>query len=106
MLAKLLEVIGQEVAFTTDSRKALDLAKKFRPDIAFLDIGMPHVDGYELARMVRAVPELKSLCIVAMSGYDAPQDRVRGRQSGFDAHLPKPSDLAVVEAILAQFEGT
>ena len=102
--AEMLEVMGHEVAFTTDSRKALDLAKKFHPDIVFLDIDMPHVDGYELARMLRAVPELKSLCIVAVSGHDTPEDRARGRKSGFDAHLPKPSDLAVVKAVLAQFE--
>ena len=75
MLATLLEVMRHEAAFTTDSRKALDLAKQFRPEIVFLDIDMPHVDGYELARMLRAVPELKSLSIVAVSASLQPARR-------------------------------
>jgi CheY-like chemotaxis protein len=76
------------------------MAKQFRPDAAFLDIGLPHIDGYELARMLRAEPTLKGICIVAITGYGSPDYQERSRKAGFDAHVIKPATLELIEATL------
>ena len=102
-LANLFEVLGHQAAAVIDSRKALEAAKEFRPHIAILDINMPHVDGLQLARLFRAQPELQHCHLVALTAMDSLDYRERTRQSGFDAHLRKPADAAMLRAIIVQF---
>ena len=98
----LLAEMGLKVEYLTDSRLALDVAKAFRPEIVFLDIGLPHIDGYVLASMLRKEVGSK-VPIVAITGYGEDQDRKRSREAGFDAHILKPVDMALLDSILKQF---
>jgi CheY-like chemotaxis protein len=101
----LLQALGHTAQCTTDSRQAVPLALAFKPDVAFLDIGLPHIDGYQLAVLLRAEPALKGLCIVAVTGYGSAEDRVKSRKAGFDAHLKKPAELHLIEATLDHLYG-
>lgn len=103
IFAALIETMQHQAAYVTNPATAVEVARSFRPDIAFLDLGMPNLDGYALARILRAMPELSGLALVAVSGHDQPQDRTRSRQAGFDAHVGKPLDTPLLESILAQF---
>ena len=97
--AAALRALGHRVGVVTDPRQGLAVVAAEKPDIAFLDIGMPHIDGFKLATMLKsAVPEL---CVVAVTAYDEPQHRRRGRSAGFDAYLAKPVDLATLEAAMS-----
>jgi CheY-like chemotaxis protein len=80
---------------------AIDAAQAIEADIVFLDLGMPKLSGYELARMFRKRYRDAPLRLVAITGYGSPEHRVRSRESGFDAHVQKPIDIAVVESMLA-----
>jgi CheY-like chemotaxis protein len=98
--AKMLVALGCEAAYVTDPRQALDEALKRKPHIAFLDIGMPHMDGYALARELRKHFSSERLKLVAVTGYGGPDDRKASRQAGFDAHVKKPVDPKFVESII------
>jgi CheY-like chemotaxis protein len=76
------------------------LAARFRPRIAFLDIGMPRLDGYGAARAIRALPGLALVTLVALTGWGAPEDRRRSREAGFDEHLLKPAVPEQVHALI------
>lgn len=104
MLAVLLRVLGHEPRCVTDSRLAVAAALDFSPHIAFLDIGMPHINGYELAKELREVFGSK-LCLVAVTAYGSPKDREMSRLAGFDAHLLKPADLAMIDEALRTLLG-
>jgi PAS domain S-box-containing protein len=82
--------------------EALKIATEFRPDIAFLDIGMPVMNGYELAKRMRALPGFEHLKLVALTGWGGEDDRKRTSTAGFDDHLTKPADLGAVERLLAK----
>jgi CheY-like chemotaxis protein len=97
--ARLLRLMGCEAVFTTDPRAALDQARRLKPHIAFLDLGMPHMDGCELARRLRAAFG-ERLKLVAITAYGSAQDRAATRRAGFDAHVAKPVDPALVDSIL------
>jgi CheY-like chemotaxis protein len=98
-LAVLLETAGHAAEFVSDPRAVLSTATRQRPDAVFLDIGMPYLDGFELAAILkRAFP---GICIVGITGRESEEDRKRGRQAGFDAYVLKPVDFALVESILA-----
>jgi CheY-like chemotaxis protein len=97
---RLLRVLGCEAAFTTDPRNALSETLRLKPHVAFLDIGMPHLDGYQLARTLRAVFPSDELKLVAITAYASPEDHVASRKAGFDAHVVKPIDPALVESIM------
>jgi CheY-like chemotaxis protein len=101
-MAALLARNGHQVKISTDSREALEAAKAFHPDIAFLDLGMPHIDGCELARLFREDDQLRNARLVAVTGYTDPQHRRLTRQVGFDAHIEKPVDRALLQAIIAE----
>jgi len=94
MLALLLQLDGHEVQAVYSSRDALERAQSFRPDVMLLDIGLPEINGYEVAQQLRAIPQLRDIRLVAVTGYGRSEDRVRARAAGFDDHLVKP-----VEAI-------
>ena len=89
-LALFLESLGHETCVAHDGERALNMAIRFRPDMVLLDIGMPGVDGYELARRLRALPQPVPLHIVAVTGYGRDIDRQQSREAGVDEHLVKP----------------
>lgn len=97
----LFEMEGHDVSMAFDGASALEIARTFQPHIIFADIGMPHMDGYELARRLRELPETAQALMVAVSGYGAEVDRERSRQAGFDRHLVKPVRPAVFLQIIA-----
>jgi CheY-like chemotaxis protein/anti-sigma regulatory factor (Ser/Thr protein kinase) len=88
----LLSLSGHAVHSAKDGLQALHAAAQFRPDVVLLDIGLPLMDGYEVARRLRQMPEMAGALLVAMTGYGQQGDRERGRQAGFDAHMLKPVD--------------
>ena len=97
---KILKMLGQDVRSTLDSEQALTEARAFKPDIIFLDIGLPNKDGHELAREFRAEKEFDDATLVALSGYGQPEDKLRSQKSGFDAHLVKPVGIEEIRKIL------
>jgi CheY-like chemotaxis protein len=102
-LVDLLRVLGHSGAPVIDSREAFAVAKRFKPDIAIIDLTMPHVDGFQLARAFRADEQLSTVCLVALTAMDSDGYREKTRRAGFDAHLRKPADIALLKAILDQF---
>jgi CheY-like chemotaxis protein len=102
--ATLLKYLGHETQAVTDSRNAVRVAKEFQPQIALLDLAMPHIGGCELARMFRADALLNKVCLVAVTAYDDEKHRLMVREAGFDAHVRKPADQHVLRAIISQFE--
>ncbi|HEY0942215.1 MAG TPA: response regulator [Steroidobacter sp.] len=99
-LALLLEVCGHEVRKASDGAETLQAVTAWRPDIALLDIGMPILDGYEVARRIRGEPWGAQLLLVAVSGWGQSEDRQRATDAGFDLHFRKPIGLPVLESIL------
>ncbi|HEY6863819.1 MAG TPA: MASE1 domain-containing protein, partial [Burkholderiales bacterium] len=91
-LRALLESDGHEVLALADGAEALEQAKAFAPDVALLDLGLPGMDGYALARALRATPEGAGIFIAAISGYGQAEDRAKSKAAGFDRHLVKPVD--------------
>jgi CheY-like chemotaxis protein len=98
-LAALLKLLGHEVQCVTDPRRAVETALQMNPDVAFLDIGMPHINGYELAAAFRKTFGAM-VCVVALTAYGSAGDREMSRVVGFDAHLLKPAELYMIEAAL------
>jgi CheY-like chemotaxis protein len=101
-LALLLRRRGQEVRTAHDGPAALDLARARPPDVVLLDIGMPGMDGLEVARRLRQDLGLKETLLVALTGYDGQADRRRSQEAGFNVHLVKPADVRAVERLLAR----
>ena len=101
-LALLLRLDGYEVRTALDGEEALSVAQMFRPDIALLDIGMPRLDGYTVARRLRQESWGEHLTLVALTGWGAEDDRNRTYSAGFDAHLTKPVDLEQLAAALRE----
>ena len=83
-----------------DAPAALRLAAEFCPHVAFLDIGLPVMDGYELATQLREVPELRGIRLIAVTGYGQESDRQKSKAAGFHPHLVKPVDLEALDAAL------
>lgn len=101
-LTMLLRVLGYEVDMANDGKTALELAAKNKPETVFLDIAMPEMDGYEVARRIRATPDLKEVVLVALTGYGQDEDRRRAKEAGFDYHVTKPASVAALREILAR----
>ena len=100
MLAKLLKRAGHDVRTAYSGPAALDVAAAHLPDAVLLDIGLPGINGYEVARRLRLLPHLKGVKIVAMTGYGQDTDRQLAREAGFDSHLTKPVDFVKVVDLL------
>jgi CheY-like chemotaxis protein len=100
-LALLLDFQGHETEVAYSGREALDRIELYRPEVALLDIGLPEMNGYELAKRLRAMPALADLRLVALTGYGQAEDRQRTEAAGFDDHLVKPVDLPALERALA-----
>jgi CheY-like chemotaxis protein len=101
MLGMLLLAQGHEVLTVHDGPSTLDAAVDFRPDVVLLDIGLPGMDGYEVATRLRQQAIFEGLVLVAMTGYGQDSDRKRSHESGFDHHLVKPPDFVKLKEILA-----
>ena len=104
-LAILLEIAGHQVIKASTGQQALELAEQWTPDVALLDIGMPTLNGYEVARQIRASEWGATLTLVAVSGWGQLEDKRRSLEAGFDHHLVKPVDFEAVEKILMQLSG-
>ncbi len=105
MLAMVVGALGHEVRVEHDSHDALAQAAAFAPDLCLLDIGLPEMDGYELARRLRRHPATAGATLVAVTGYGQEQDRRNSAAAGFDHHLVKPVDMASLEKIVADAAG-
>jgi signal transduction histidine kinase/CheY-like chemotaxis protein len=99
-LRMLLEMNGHEVRCAHEGAQAIELAMAFRPDVALLDIGLPRMDGFELARRLRARPEMRDTRLIALTGYGQAEDRSRALAAGFDDHLTKPVDPDALEDLI------
>jgi len=100
-LAELLRMDGHQAQPAYSAEDALSLAQSFDPDVVLLDIGLPRMDGYEVARRLRHSLLRKGVKLIALTGYGQPEDRERAHCAGFDAHLVKPVDLAALTRLLA-----
>ena len=101
-LATLLQLSGHEVFTATNGGTALQSAERHLPEVALLDIGMPMLDGYEVAKRIRAQPWGQRITLVALTGWGQDSDRRRSREAGFDSHLVKPLDLETLTDLLAR----
>ena len=102
-LAAVLAARGHDVRVARDGAEALAAAAAFNPDFAFLDLGMPKVHGYEVARRLRDLPATSECVLVAVTGWGQEDDRQRAREAGFDRHLVKPVDAADIDTILDSY---
>ena len=104
MLATLLEAFGHSTSVAIDGPSALAVAPAFRPEVALLDIGLPVMDGYELARRLRGIEGFAATRLVAITGYGQASDRRKSREAGFDDHLVKPVNVATLATILGRLD--
>jgi CheY-like chemotaxis protein len=102
-LTELLEMSGLDVRTAYTGPDAVELAAAYLPDEVLLDIGLPGINGYEVARRLRLLPHLEGVKIVAMTGYGQDSDRQLAREAGFDSHLTKPVDFVKVQELLTTF---
>jgi CheY-like chemotaxis protein len=100
-LRKLLELAGHRVSTAVDGAAGLTAALVGKPDVVLVDVGLPKMDGYEVARRIRDISGAWQPFLVALTGYGMPEDRSRALEAGFDAHLVKPVDHAALEALLS-----
>jgi CheY-like chemotaxis protein len=104
LLAMTLSIYGHDTRIAHDGPQALAVAAEYRPDIVFLDIGLPTVDGYDTARAIREQPWGKDVRLVALTGWGHAADRRRSREAGFDHHLVKPADAETIVELIASLE--
>jgi len=104
-LSMLVGTFGHETRVAADGAEALEVFDAWQPQLVFLDIGLPGIDGYEVAAEMRRRAPGAAPTLVAVTGYGQDRDRAKGRQSGFDAHLVKPAAYPAIEAILASAAG-
>ena len=102
LLAMALGMLGHSTRVAPDGPTALTMAEEFDPEIALLDIGLPVMDGYELARRLRDDPKREGLRLIAVTGYGQETDRKQSKAAGFDAHMVKPVELAALEELINQ----
>jgi CheY-like chemotaxis protein len=101
LMGRLLRTLGNDVHVVHDGFTALEAAQQFRPEAVLLDIGLPEMDGYDTARMLRELPACKDILIIAVTGWGQEDDREKGRLAGFDHHVVKPADSATLMDLLA-----
>lgn len=99
MLGTLVRILGQDVRTVYDGAAGVEAASRFRPDVVFLDLGMPKMSGYDVAQQIRAQPSGDDVMLVALTGWGQEEDKRRTREAGFDRHLVKPADPADLQAI-------
>jgi CheY-like chemotaxis protein len=99
-LARLLRLIGHEVRTAYNGEEGLETVRAYRPDLVLLDIGLPVLDGYEVAKRIRQEPELEGIVLVALTGYGGDEDRRQAQASGFNSHMVKPLDFDALQMLL------
>lgn len=100
-LAAVLDMMGHAAQVAHDGAQALALVPQFLPDVIFLDIGLPGMSGYEVARALRRIPAGANVVLVALTGWGAENDRSQSSAAGFDHHLTKPANLLAIGELLA-----
>jgi len=103
-MAMLVRIWGHDVATASEGAAALELVDRYRPDVILLDIGLPGMNGYEVARKIREDERNRNVVLVAMTGYGQAEDRERSREAGFGVHLVKPVQPEVLQQLLAGIE--
>ena len=103
-LGILLEMTGNEVRTAHDGIEALGAAERFRPHVVLLDIGLPKMDGYDVARTIRRQPWGERTVLIAVTGWGEASDRLRSGEAGFDHHLVKPVDIGGLMQLLSTLE--
>src|SRR5688572_23890454 len=101
MLGILLDTLGHDVRTAHNGPQAIDDVVAFHPEVVFLDIGLPELDGYEVARRLRAKPEGRALKLIALTGWGHDEDRRRALEAGFDHHVVKPVTAKTLRELLA-----
>lgn len=104
LLAELLDLQGFETAIAINGGEAIRKAHEFLPDIILLDIGLPVMDGYQVAQALREEPNAATALIVAVTGHSLPEDREQSYRAGIDLHMTKPVDIAQLKEILAAYK--
>jgi len=102
LLSEAIALAGHDVRVAHEGHAALELARSFAPEVVLLDIGLPNVDGYEVARRLRAELQLDDALLVALTGYGQPEDIERATRAGFDKHFVKPVSIEMVDQLLAR----
>jgi CheY-like chemotaxis protein len=100
-IARLLTVAGHDVRVAHDGASGMSVAREFAPEAVLIDIGLPVVDGLQVARRIRQEPGLGNVLLIALTGYGQDTDRQATRDAGFDHHLAKPVEFKTIESILA-----
>jgi two-component system CheB/CheR fusion protein len=103
-LAMLLRLVGHDVRTAHDGRQALVVAATYRPDLVLLDIGLPGMDGFTVARHLRSQPELARAVLVALTGYGSDEDRRQAQAAGFNHHMVKPVNFEALNELLSALE--
>jgi CheY-like chemotaxis protein len=101
-LGMLVETAGNDVQYASHATTALEVAERWRPDVCLLDIGLPDIDGYQLAGILRSNPETAKAVLVAVTGYGLSQDKAKALAAGFDHHFVKPLDFKALLGILGE----
>ncbi|MBI5489730.1 MAG: AAA family ATPase [Deltaproteobacteria bacterium] len=104
-LRDVLQLGGHEVAVANNGPDGIGKAREFRPEVVLCDIGLPGMDGYDVARVLRGDETLRGTCLVALSGYALPEDILLAREAGFAHHIPKPPSLEKIAELLASLPG-
>jgi CheY-like chemotaxis protein len=102
MMSKIVSRLGHEPLTINDGSQAVIAAVNFRPDVVLLDIGLPGLNGYQVAKELRANERTKSTLIVGLSGYSQEEDKQRSLDSGMDYHYPKPLDVTLLKGLLTE----
>jgi CheY-like chemotaxis protein len=105
-LAILLRFSGVEAHVAHDGSAALEAMRVFHPEIVILDLGMPGMDGYDVARRIRQHRKYEDVVLIALTGWGQPEDRKRSNEAGFDHHLVKPVEVDALQALLASLDAT
>jgi two-component system, OmpR family, response regulator len=100
-MSMLLETLGHEVRVMHDGPSALAMVDDFAPEVVLLDIGLPGMDGFEVARQLRARAATKTALLIALTGYGGDSDKQKAREAGFDHHLVKPVSFTAIETVIA-----
>ena len=104
-LGMLLTMLGATVHVSYSGADALKALATHKPSVVLLDIGMPEMDGYEVARRIRELPDFREVTLIALTGWGQEKDRRRSRRAGFDFHLTKPANVDALETLLVSLEG-
>ena len=106
MVATVLEMEGHESKAVNDGMQALACVDEYEPEVIVLDIGLPGIDGYEVARRLRRLPKTRDALLIALTGYGQSADQQHARDAGFDHHLVKPTDMDAVVRLIARWHET